>query len=130
MCRKWCEENNLLSPIYSECLRGGCWFCHNQGPDELRRLRKNYPEYWKLMLKWDNDSPVPFNSDGHTVYDYDTRFEMEEKGLVKPGKRFVWQMAKNYQKVNKNPQEYINKFLTGKYKIYNKPESKDDNQNE
>lgn len=28
-CRKWCEENDLLSPIYTTATRGGCWFCHN-----------------------------------------------------------------------------------------------------
>lgn len=35
-CRQWCEENDLLSPIYTTATRGGCWFCHNQGVDQLR----------------------------------------------------------------------------------------------
>ena len=43
-CRKWCEENDLLSPIYTTSTRGGCWFCHNQSVDSLRLLRKDYPE--------------------------------------------------------------------------------------
>lgn len=30
-CRCWCEDNDLLSPIYTTATRGGCWFCHNQG---------------------------------------------------------------------------------------------------
>ena len=59
-CRRWCEENDLLSPIYTTATRGGCWFCHNQGVGQLRLLRKNYPELWALMLKWDKDSPVTF----------------------------------------------------------------------
>lgn len=59
-CRKWCEENDLLSPIYTTATRGGCWFCHNQGVAQLRLLRKNYPDLWALMLKWDADSPVSF----------------------------------------------------------------------
>ncbi len=59
-CRKWCEENDMLSPIYTTATRGGCWFCHNQGVDQLRLLRRNYPELWALMLKWDADSPVTF----------------------------------------------------------------------
>lgn len=59
-CRQWCEENDLLSPIYTTATRGGCWFCHNQGVGQLRLLRKNYPELWALMLKWDKDSPVTF----------------------------------------------------------------------
>ena len=50
-CRKWCEENDLLSPIYTTATRGGCWFCHNQGVGQLRLLRRNYPELWALMLK-------------------------------------------------------------------------------
>lgn len=59
-CRQWCEENDLLSPIYATATRGGCWFCHNQGVNQLRMLRKNYPDLWALMLKWDKDSPVTF----------------------------------------------------------------------
>lgn len=33
-CRQWCEENDLLSPIYTTATRGGCWFCHNQSVDQ------------------------------------------------------------------------------------------------
>ncbi len=72
--RKWCEENDLLSPIYTTATRDGCWFCHNQSIDQLRLLRKNYPELWKLLMKWDLDSPVSFRPDGHTVHDFDRRF--------------------------------------------------------
>lgn len=93
-CRKWCEENNLLSPIYTDSLRGGCWFCHNQGVDQLRLLRKNYPDLWELLLKWDNDSPTTFKSDGHTVHDYEKRFKAEDDGFVKPGDRkFRWKQV-------------------------------------
>ncbi len=92
-CRKWCEENDLLSPIYTTATRGGCWFCHNQGVDQLRLLRKNYPELWALMLKWDSDSPVSFKADGHTVHDFDRRFQMEDEGLIYPDdKVFRWDM--------------------------------------
>ena len=91
-CRTWCEENDLLSPIYTTATRGGCWFCHNQGVGQLRFLRKNYPELWALMLKWDTDSPVTFKADGHTVHDYDRRFQMEDDGLIIPDKSFRWSM--------------------------------------
>lgn len=66
-CRKICEENDLLSPTYTTATRGGCWFCHNQSTGQLRLLRKNYPELWALMLKWDKDSPVTFKP-GHWTY--------------------------------------------------------------
>lgn len=91
--RRWCEENDLLSPIYTTAARGGCWFCHNQGVDQLRLLRRNYPEYWQIMLRWDEDSPVTFKADGHTIHDFDRRFEMEDKGLVPFDKPFRWKMV-------------------------------------
>lgn len=91
-CREWCEKNELLSPIYTTSTRGGCWFCHNQGVNQLRQLRHNYPEYWSLMLKWDADSPVTFHADGHTVHDFEKRFQLEDDGLIVPGERFLWSM--------------------------------------
>ena len=92
-CRQWCEENDLLSPIYTSSTRGGCWFCHNQGVGQLRLLRKDYPELWALMLKWDADSQVTFKADGHTVHDFDKRFKLEDEGYISPDdKIFRWEM--------------------------------------
>lgn len=89
-CRRWCEENDLLSPIYTNITRGGCWFCNNQSVGQLRLLRKNYPDLWALMLKWDKDSPVTFKADGHTVRDYDKRFALEDIGVISINKTFRW----------------------------------------
>lgn len=90
-CRKWCEENDLLSPIYTTATRGGCWFCHKQGVDQLRLLRKNYPDLWNLLLKWDDDSPTTFKPDGHTVHDFELRFQAEDDGKIDPTRgRFKW----------------------------------------
>lgn len=92
-CRQWCEENDLLSPIYTTATRGGCWFCHNQSVNQLRLLRKNYPDLWALMLKWDEDSPVTFHADGHTVHDFERRFQAEDENLIFPDdKKFRWSM--------------------------------------
>jgi hypothetical protein len=91
--RRICEELDLLSPIYTQSARGGCWFCHNQGVGQLRLLRKQYPEYWALMLKWDSDSPVTFHADGHTVHDFDRRFRLEDEGFItSDDKIFRWDM--------------------------------------
>lgn len=90
--RKWCEENDLLSPIYTTATRGGCWFCHNQCLEQLRLLRKNYPDLWALLLKWDLDSPVLFHPDGHTVHDLDRRFQAEDEGKVPTDRKFRWKM--------------------------------------
>lgn len=91
-CWEWCEENYLLSPIYSTTTRGGCWFCHNQSVNQLRLLRKDYPNLWRLLLRWDIDSPVTFKPDGRTVLDYDLRFRMEDDGIIPTDRTFRWEM--------------------------------------
>ena len=83
----------MLSPTYSDGqLRDGCWFCHNQGVEQLRRLRHNYPGLWAKLLKLDLDSPVSFHPDGHTVHDFDKRFALEDEGFYSYGKKkqFRW----------------------------------------
>lgn len=97
MCREWCEKNSLLSPIYTTSARGGCWFCHNQSVSQLRLLRRNYPELWALILKWDNDSPCTFHADGRTVHDFDERFRWEDDGFLPTEKQFRWADVANAQ---------------------------------
>ena len=92
LCWLHCKYEGILSPTYDSSYRDGCWFCHNQGVEQLRNLRSNHPQLWELMLKWDNDSPVTFKADGHTVHDYDRRFEQEEQGIVPKDKTFRWTM--------------------------------------
>lgn len=92
-CGLWCKYAGLLSPIYSMATRGGCWFCHNQRIGQLRLLRKNYPDLWGLLLKWDNDSPTTFRPDGHTVHDFERRFQLEDDGFIFPDdKAFRWDL--------------------------------------
>lgn len=93
LCGLYCQYNDMLAPTYETSCRDGCWFCHNQGVNSLRKLRKNYPDHWALLLKWDKDSPVTFKADGHTVHDFDRRFQMEDEGLIFPDdKVFRWSM--------------------------------------
>lgn len=92
LCGLHCMYEGILSPTYETSYRNGCWFCHNQGVDQLRYMRKKHPEYWKLLLKWDADSPVTFKADGHTVHDYDRRFEQEDLGIVPKDRTFRWSM--------------------------------------
>lgn len=63
----------------------------------MRLLRKDYPDLWALLLKWDLDSPTTFKSDGHTVHDYDKRFLLEELELVPKDIRFRWKMLDRYE---------------------------------
>lgn len=100
MCREWCEKNDLLSPIYTTATRGGCWFCFNQTVNQLRLLRKEYPEYWQLLLKWDLDSPVTFRTDWRTVHDFDKRFALEDEGLIDTTLPFRWDMLEGPWQLN------------------------------
>jgi hypothetical protein len=86
---------NLLSPTYETSMRDGCWFCHNQGVEQLRNLRKKHPDLWALLLKWDADSPVTFKPDGHTVKDFDERFALEDQGLITPSDAWKWAYLKD-----------------------------------
>lgn len=97
LCGLYCQYGDMLSPSYETSCRDGCWFCHNQSVDQLRRLRKNYPDRWELLLKWDKDSPITFKPDGHTVHDLDYRFQCEDEGLLPHDKAFRWGMLDSVQ---------------------------------
>lgn len=92
LCGLHCKYEGILSPSYESSYRDGCWFCHNQGADQLRILRKKYPQLWELLLKWDKDSITTFKADGHTVHDFEERFRLEDCGLLDPTKYFCWDM--------------------------------------
>lgn len=93
LCGLYCQYEGILAPSYETSCRDGCWMCHNQGVNQLRQLRKDYPELWALLLKWDLDSPVNFKPDGHTVHDYDRRFQLEDDHFLTPGDtKFRWNM--------------------------------------
>lgn len=93
LCGLEAQYMDMLSPTYSDgqC-RDGCWFCHNQSVASLRLLRRNHPDLWALLMKWDSDSPVTFHADGRTVHDFDRRFQLEDEGLIDPKKPFFWRM--------------------------------------
>jgi hypothetical protein len=92
LCGLYCQYADMLSPTYETSFRDGCWFCHNQGVNQLRLLRRNYPDLWALLMKWDRDSPVTFKADGHTVLDFDLRFRLEDEKLIDPERPFRWSM--------------------------------------
>lgn len=90
LCGLIAGYQNLLAPTYEDGTRDGCWFCHNQSVNQLRLLRRNYPHLWELLLKWDNDSPVYFHADGHTVHDFDKRFALEDEGIISEKEPWRW----------------------------------------
>lgn len=103
--KQWCIDNGLLSPLYKTSARGGCFFCPCQPTDQLRKLRKMYPQLWQLMLKWESDIMedeqtlktvsakriIEFNPHGRTLHDYDKRFMIEDS-LGRQIDDFRWNM--------------------------------------
>lgn len=47
------EKAGLLSPIYDNGTRGGCWFCPNADTCEFGRVKLNHPELWGALLELD-----------------------------------------------------------------------------
>ena len=45
-----------------------------------------------MLLKWDKDSPVSFKANGHTVHDFERRFQMESQAKVPFDRTFKWGM--------------------------------------
>lgn len=59
--------------------------------ERQRWLRKEHPELWELMLKWDKDSPVQFKAH-YSVSMLERRFAAEDAGQVPVGNTFRWKM--------------------------------------
>ena len=54
MCRRY----GLLSPIYEERCRGGCWFCPNCSVKEFAALKRQYPELWAELEMLSHDTEI------------------------------------------------------------------------
>lgn len=76
------QKNSLLNPTYDKFSRDGCWFCHYQTLEQLRDLRHNYPDKWKIMLDLDDCSPLTFRADGTTIHMLDERFMWEDAQMT------------------------------------------------
>lgn len=68
-----CKKYNLLSPMYEEQSRGGCWFCPNNKIKYFAQLKKEYPNLWDELVK--------LNENKNTVsryFNYQYTFEQVE----------------------------------------------------
>ena len=46
-----CARYDLLSPIYVNSSRGGCWFCPNNKISSFCQLRAHHPQLWNELRK-------------------------------------------------------------------------------
>lgn len=85
-CLQYVKEKGLYNPLYDKFNRLCCWFCVKQSMDNLRILRRDYPEYWQMLLTWQKDSEIKFKP----TY---TMQQLEEKFKIESEKQFNKKMA-------------------------------------
>lgn len=75
---QYCYEHGFdWGGLYEKFDRVSCWCCPLQPLDELRTLRKDFPELWNKLLYMDSLTDTPFRGK-YKVADLDARFEAEE----------------------------------------------------
>lgn len=53
-----CRRYGLLSPIYENKSRSGCWFCPNSSIKDFARFAKQHPELWTELEKLSRDTDI------------------------------------------------------------------------
>ena len=64
--------------LYRIFKRVSCWCCPLKSLDELRKLRKHFPELWAKLLRWQCKTFRTFKP-SWSVNDLDARFQREEE---------------------------------------------------
>lgn len=67
--------------LYNYFSRVSCWCCPLQPLEELRKLRKYFPQLWEELLDMDSRTWRNFKED-YTVAELDKRFAFEEQRLA------------------------------------------------
>lgn len=81
-CLEYCYSKGFdWGGLYSYFRRVSCWCCPLQGLNELRNLRRCFPDLWANLLDMQTRSWNSFRTDGTTVFGLDKRFEQEERQL-------------------------------------------------
>lgn len=83
----WTEEDAMAycrargfdwEGLYDIFHRVSCWCCPLQAYDELRKLRKHFPDLWQELLRLDSRTWQTF-AHGYKIPDFDKRFALEDK---------------------------------------------------
>lgn len=84
MAKDMCKANGLLSPIYDETIRTGCWFCPNRKLTAHAAFAKEHPCLWREFVelgKVPNRAGVTFNYN-ETIEQYDAKVQAINKQLT------------------------------------------------
>lgn len=83
----WPLDKIFHVEVYATATRRAAGSATIRVPNNYACCGKTIPIYG-LASEWDKDSPVSFHADGHTVHDFDKRFELEDLGLIYPDEPF------------------------------------------
>lgn len=97
-CLEYCYQRGYdWGGLYKLFKRVSCWCCPLQSLEELRQLRKHFPELWEKLMVWEKQNFRTFK-DGYSVEDLEQRFHFEEErereGLSIKGKEFHKELKK------------------------------------
>ena len=81
-CLDYCYAHGFdWGGLYEIFHRVSCWCCPLQPLSELRKLYECFPELWKQLRKWDDDTWQKFRAD-YSVRELEMRFELEKEWLA------------------------------------------------
>lgn len=84
-CLQYCRERGFdWDGLYDIFHRVSCWCCPLQSFDEMRKLRKHFPDLWKKLGEWDKQTWRKFTK-YYSVEELEIRFAYEEE-LLSQGK--------------------------------------------
>lgn len=85
-CLEYCYERGYdWGGLYELFSRVSCWCCPLQGLEELRVLRRNFPDLWNQLLDWESKTWRNFRAD-FSADELEIRFRFEEE-RIQEGKR-------------------------------------------
>lgn len=81
-CLKYCYEHGFdWGGLYEIFHRVSCWCCPLQSLEELRKLRKHFPDLWAKLIDMEHRTWRKFRAD-YTVDQLEIRFQFEEERLA------------------------------------------------
>jgi len=103
-CLSYCYERGFdWDGLYEIFHRVSCWCCPLQSYNELRQLRKHFPEKWEQLRRWDKQTWRKFLKN-YSVEQLDKRFAFEEErlaaGLPIKGKAFYIALKEHLKEVD------------------------------
>ena len=104
-CLAYCKERGFdWDGLYDIFHRVSCWCCPLQSYDELRKLRKHFPEHWEKLRDWDSRTWRTFLKH-YSVEQLEIRFAFVETKRNSDG-LLSDEDAKTYAQMEKKVQDY------------------------